>query len=261
MKKLLYIFIIIFMSCESFSELKEQSGISYYDAVAFGWQALLDNDYELALNWFNTAYESIDEDLYNSAHVGVAWTYHFIANYGDEEQLALCGGSMEDCRLASFEEFLYDTDEDEAIASYDANCIYFQHCCHDCFVQDRGLGLSFHYLKEAMDEDNQEELINQISVLHQFLIDNLDYVFMNGKPTGTLGETIVWNANTVVVYLADLYLRTNQVNTETDNSKACELLLEYGLSCGITSCDDYFYQDLVECIEDQSIQNQIPFSE
>ena len=250
------------MSCESFGELKEQSGISYYDAVAFGWQAFFDSDYELALNWFNTGYEAIDEDLYNSAHVGIAWTYHFIANYGTEEQLALCDG-IENCRNAAFEEFLYDTDEDEAIASYDDNCIYFQHCCDDCFVQDRGLGLSFHYIKDAVDQENQEELINQISILQQFLDDNLDYVFMNGKPTGTLEETVVWDASTVIIYLADLYLRTNQVNTMTDNSKACELLLEHNLSCDIANCDDqdYFYQDLVECIEEQSIQNQLPFSE
>ena len=120
------------MSCESFTELKEQSGISYYDAVAFGWQAVFDNDYDLALNWFNTAYESIDEDLYNSAHLGIAWTYHFIGNYGTEQELALCGG-MQECRDAAFGEFLYDADQDEAIVSYEANCIYFQHCCDDCF--------------------------------------------------------------------------------------------------------------------------------
>ena len=260
MKKLFYIFIIILMSCE---ELHEQSGISYYDSVAFGWQALLDKDYELALNWFNTAYEAVDEDLHNSAHLGIAWTYHFIGNYGADEQLALCGGSMEECRIAAFEEFLYDTNEDEAIISYEANCIYFQHCCDDCFVEDRGLGLSFHYIKEAIDEENEEEIINQTSVLQQFLDDNLDYIFMNGKPTGTLGETIIWDTNTVIIYLADLYLRTNQLNTATDNSKACELLLEHNLSCDITSCEDqdYYYQDLVECIEEQSIQNQIPFTE
>ena len=138
------------MSCESFTELKEQSGISYYDAVAFGWQAVFDNDYDLALNWFNTAYESIDEDLYNSAHLGIAWTYHFIANYGTEQELALCGGGMQECRDAAFGEFLYDADQDEAIVSYEENCIYFQHCCDDCFVQDRGLGLSFHYIKETI---------------------------------------------------------------------------------------------------------------
>ena len=32
-----------------FSELKENSGISYYDALSFGWQAVFDNDYELLL--------------------------------------------------------------------------------------------------------------------------------------------------------------------------------------------------------------------
>jgi len=262
MRKIFYIFIIIFMSCESFGELKEESGISYYDSLAFGWQAFFDKDYELALNWFNTAYESVDEDLHNSAHVGIAWTYHFIGNYGTEEELELCGG-MQECRNAAFEEFLYDTDEDDAIISYNANCVFFQFCCDDCFVEDRGLGLSFHYIKEAIDEENQEEIINQSLVLQQFVDDNIDYVFMEGKPTGTLGEIVIWDINTVIVYLADLYLRTNQTNTETNNSKACELLLEHNLSCGITSCqdEDYYYEDLVECIEQKSAQNQIPFSQ
>ena len=248
------------MSCE---KLHEQSGISYYDSLAMGWQAFFDKDYENALNWFNTAYEAIDEDLYNSAHVGIAWTYHFIGNYGTDEQLALCGGGMEECRAAAFEELLYDTNEDAAITSYNANCIYFESCCDDCFVQDRGLGLSFHYIKEAKDEENHEEIIVQTSVLQQFVDDNLDYMFMNGKPTGTLGETVIWDINTVIIYLADLYLSTNQINTTTDNSKACELLLSHNMSCDITSCEeeDYYYQDLVECIEEQSIQNQMPFSE
>ena len=261
MKKLLYIFIIIFMSCDSFSELQENSGISYYDSLAFGWQALFDKDYELALNWFNTAYDAVDENLHNSAHVGIAWSYHFIANYGNEEQLALCGGNVEECRDAAFEELLYDTDQDDAITSYEDNCVYFQHCCYDCFVEDRGLGLSFHYIKQAIDEDNDEELLNQILVLHEFLYDNLDYVFMDGKPTGTLGETVIWDVNTITIYLADLYLKTNQINIETNNSKACELLLDRDLSCDITSCDDYYYHDLVECIEEQAAQIQIPFSE
>ena len=57
---------------------------------------------------------------------------------------------------------------------------------------------------------------------------------MAGKPTGTLGETVIWDSNTIAVYLAGLYLRTNQINETTDNSKACELLLEHELSCEIT---------------------------
>ena len=260
MKKLFYIFIIIFISCESFGELKEQSGISYYDSLAFGWQAFFDKDYELALNWFNTAYEAIDEDLHNSAHVGIAWTYNFIANYGTEEQLALCGG-MEDCRNAAFTELLYDVEQDAAIASYESNCVYFQHCCHDCFVQDRGLGLSFHYIKEAIDQENDLELLNQTLALHEFLYDNLDYVFMSGKPTSTLGETVVWDANTVTIYLANLYLLTNQINPETNNSKACELLVDRNLSCDISSCEDYLYEDLYNCIQQYSNDNEIPFSE
>ena len=258
MKKLLYIFIVIFMSCE---KLHEKSGISYYDSLAFGWQALFDKDYELALNWFNTAYDAIDEDLHNSAHVGIAWTYHFIANYGNEEQLALCGGSIGECRNAAFEELLYDTQQDDAIESYESNCVYFQHCCHDCFVQDRGLGLSFHYIKEADDQDNDEEFLNQISVLHEFLYDNLDYVFMNGKPTGTLGETVIWDATTIAIYLANLYLEKNQINPETNNSKACELLLDFDLSCNITSCEDYYYQDLYDCVNEHFLEIQVPFSE
>ena len=90
-----------------------------------------------------------------------------------------------------------------------------------------------------------------------------DYMFMAGKPTGTLGETVIWDSNTIAVYLAGLYLRTNQINETTDNSKACELLLEHELSCEITSCEDadYYYHDLVQCIEQQSLENQVPFSD
>ena len=78
--------------------------------------------------------------MYNSAHVGIAWTYHFIGNYGTDEELDLCGG-MEACRNAAFEEFLYDTKEDEAITSYDADCMYFEFCCDDKhFLWGRGWG-------------------------------------------------------------------------------------------------------------------------
>ena len=67
MKKLLIIlFSILFITCESSTlGVDENQGISYYDCLAFGWQAFFDQDYELALDYFETAYETTDEEFHN----------------------------------------------------------------------------------------------------------------------------------------------------------------------------------------------------
>ena len=246
MKKLLYIFIIIILSCESGGDLSEHQGIAYQDCLAFGWQDLFDGDYENALNWFNTAYDAIDEDYHNSAYTGLGFTYLFISNYGSEEELAICGG-MDDCRDAAFEEFLYDVDRQDAIASYDADCIFFQFCCDDCFVQDNRLGILFHDIAEARDEEDQNAIQTLASQLQGFIDDNgTDYYFRNGKPTGTDGETVDWDIGTPAVYLANLYYSMGESKT------SCELLLEYNLSCDILDCDDFYFEDLIDCIESQN---------
>ena len=87
MKKILYIFIIIFLSCESFSDLKEHSGISYYDAVAFGWQALFDKDYDEPLWIFSDdsiVYSIALDDIADYIAIGTMNGLYLLNNDGDE---------------------------------------------------------------------------------------------------------------------------------------------------------------------------------
>ena len=91
MKNLFIIlFCIFFITCESSTlGIDENQGISYYDCLAFGWQAFFDREYELALDYFNTAYVATDEEFYNSAHIAIGWTYLFMSNeeIGDYDQM------------------------------------------------------------------------------------------------------------------------------------------------------------------------------
>ena len=85
------------------------------------------------------------------------------------------------------------------------------------------------------------------SWVEEFIDDNgTDYYFMNGKPTGTDGETVDWDIGTPAVYLANLYYSMGE------SKASCELLLEYELSCDILDCEDFYFEDLIECIDDQN---------
>jgi len=84
MRKILVIVYLMFLSCDS-SELfgvheLDNTTLDYYDYIARGWQAIFDEDFDLAVSDFNeaTLLDSIDNK--NSAYVGLGWTSTFSAN-------------------------------------------------------------------------------------------------------------------------------------------------------------------------------------
>ena len=84
MRKILVIVYLLFLSCDS-SELfgvheLDDTTLDYYDYIARGWQAIFDEDFDLAVSDFNeaTLLDSIDNK--NSAYVGLGWTSTFSAN-------------------------------------------------------------------------------------------------------------------------------------------------------------------------------------
>ena len=84
MKKLLLIVYLLFLSCDS-SELfgvheLDDTTLDYYDYVSRGWQAIFDEDYELATSDFNQATLLDTVENKNSAYVGLGWTSTFSAN-------------------------------------------------------------------------------------------------------------------------------------------------------------------------------------
>ena len=84
MRKLLLIVYLLFLSCDS-SELfgvheLDDTTLDYYDYLSRGWQAIFDDDYELAKSDFNQATLLDSVDNKNSAYVGLGWAATFSAN-------------------------------------------------------------------------------------------------------------------------------------------------------------------------------------
>ena len=84
MRTLLLIVYLLFLSCDS-SELfgvheLDDTTLDYYDYLSRGWQAIFDDDYELAKSDFNQATLLDSVDNKNSAYVGLGWAATFSAN-------------------------------------------------------------------------------------------------------------------------------------------------------------------------------------
>ena len=254
MKKLFLILCsILFITCESSTlGVDENQGISYYDCLAFGWQAFFDKDYQLALDYFNTAYVATDEVFHNSAHIAIGWTYLFMANeeIGDDN-------SIDSLREDAFYEFSYIENELDAIDSYSLKCPYIEFCCGDCFYKERLLGLLINEIESffySEDQQNIDEICVSVSEetectdglifeLKEFIINNSNFDFMNGKPTGIDGDTVNITIDDVVIYLAQNYLRINKYQ------QACEELLDANLACGIQDCGNFNVSVLLDCIQ------------
>lgn len=254
MKNLLIIlFCIFFITCESSTVgVDENQGISYYDCLAFGWQAFFDKEYELALDYFNTAYVATDEEFHNSAHIAIGWTYLFMSNeeIGNEELVV-------ELRSDAYNEFTYVNNEIDAIESYSLKCPYVEFCCSDCFYQDRKLGklisdIEFYFYSENQQNENDicisldefsECTDGLIFELKDFIVDNDDFDFMNGKPDGSDGDSVNMNIDDVVIYLAQNYLRINKYQ------QACEELFDADLACGIQDCGNFNISVLLNCIQ------------
>ena len=236
---IIYISIIFFLSCESLHE--NIAAPLYHHSVAYGWQYFFAGDYDEALNWFETAYSATDEDYHNSAHVGKAWTYLFKSNYFIE----IDSSKAVELRKLARNEFSYKKNESKAIESYENNCLH-TYCCKNCFKQDRKLGYLVDQLELKTRDPNASQITNEIDDLIDelvtFINNNDNYDFMRGKPESLSEKGIEKNIDNVIIYLAQVYLRIDQIQD------ACNLLKGTDLEC-YHDCNNIDFDEFYDCIE------------
>ena len=262
MKKIFYLYILIFLSCDPGTlGLEEEAGIySYHDGLALAWESFFsEEDTDIAIAYVKSTI-SETEDYKNSAYIALGWLYMFKSN-------AFIGeypDSITAYRDSAFTRFSYDTDELLAIDEYEPGC-YYDFCCSDCFVADRELGLLYNQIEAffILSEEQQEIILDPntgnptylqalIDQLASFVQDNSDYDFMNGKPIGNNGETIDFSIDNVRVYLAHVYFRMGQFVescnelTDLNNSNYCDLDCNPSGGWNNTNLDD-----LLDCLNSQ----------
>jgi len=78
MRNLLIISVLLFISCE---ELQESSNFLEYDYyMENGWEAFQIENWDLAIELFNTGLGSSTSSKYTEAYTGLGWTYLYHAN-------------------------------------------------------------------------------------------------------------------------------------------------------------------------------------
>ena len=135
MKKIIYLYILIFLSCEpSWFGLEEDLGIySYHDGLALAWETFFsEQDYDTAISYLNsTINETEDEIYYNSAYTALGWLYLFKSNIFIGES----PDSITVYRDRAFTKLSYIEKEEDAIEEYNTGC-YYDFCCPDCCCPD-----------------------------------------------------------------------------------------------------------------------------
>ena len=267
MKKLIYLYILIFLSCEpSWFGLEEDLGIySYHDGLALAWETFFsEQDYDTAISYLNsTINETEDEIYYNSAYTALGWLYLFKSNIFIGES----PDSITVYRDRAFTKLSYIEKEEDAIEEYNTGC-YYDFCCPDCFAKDRELGLLYMQIEEyfIFPDTTTTNIIALISQLASFVNDNdgldnnglevddeVEYNFMNGKPIGNNGETMDFAIDDVRVYLARIYFRNGQFE---DSCTELTALPDYN---GCVTCvsddawDNNNLDDLLECFNSQTL--------
>ena len=242
MKKIFYLYILIFLSCDPGSlGLEEESGIySYHDGLAIAWESFFsEEDTEVAIAYVKSVIsETEDEEYYNSAYTALGWLYMFKSNdfIGEPDSIIAY-------RDSAFTRFSYIENETLAIDGYDEGC-YFDFCCSDCFVADREVGLLYNQIEAffILSEEQQEIILDPntgnptylqalIDQLASFVQDNSDYDFMNGKPIGNNGETMDLAIDDIIIYLSHVYFRTGQFTESCNELNSLEDYQDCELDC------------------------------
>ena len=247
MKNIIYILLILNLSCDSLGTNEFQANLTYHEYVGFAWQEFFIKNYNISIDYFNSAKEvALEEDEYdNSAEIGLGWVYLMKANQSISSLF----------RDTAFIQLQYDTLESEAIASYSQTCDYV-FCCDSCFVNDKDVGNLYFSILEYLESGgvldpllvlNIEDFINS----HQPDTDDF-YNFMNGKPSGNNGEEFNLTTNNLIILLAQIHLRNN------DLTSACNILKAYSFCDlnGDTDCiNDSNIISILNCLEELSISN------
>jgi len=271
MKKIIYLYILIFLSCDpGWFGLEEDLGIySYHDGIALAWETFFndnDNDYDVAIAYLNsTINETEDQEYYNSAYTALGWLYLFKSNIFIGE----FPDSITAYRDSAFTRLLYSENEALAVEGYNEGC-YYNFCCPDCFVKDRELGLLYMQIEEyfILSNEEQDDILFDKPTYVEDLINSLlsftdtytEYDFMNGKPTGNNEETMDLSIDDVRVYLAHIYFRNGQFTDSCNELKTlpkqfpdddyedCELECE-----PVDGWDNNNLDNLLDCFNSQTL--------
>ena len=221
MRKIIYLYILVFFACDpGWFGLEEELGIySYHDGLALAWETFFrENDYDTSIAYINSViFETEDEEYYNSAYTALGWIYLFKSNLfvGNLDSLTHYRTGADSLFSLALDQ------EDLAIIGYDTGC-YYNFCCSDCFTKDRQLGSLYAQIEQYFILSNEEQnsmIINDlIDALDAFISENPNYDFMNGKPTGNNGESIDLGIDDVKIYLAHIYFRMGEF------TECCNLL-------------------------------------
>ena len=265
MKKILFLYFLIFLSCDpGWFGLDETDPVySYHDAMALGWEVFFrDNDYDTAISYFHSAITNTeDEEYYNSAHIALGWLYLFKSNSFVN---TVNPDSIGIYRDSAFVRLSYEDNEDLAIIGYDTGC-YYDFCCSDCFVEDRQLGVLYNQIEAffILSEEEQETILADDAAYIQNLTNSLSsftdtyttYDFMNGKPMGNTGETMDLNTTDIQVYLATVYFRMGLFTECCEELDSLEDYQDCELNCTPDAdvWDHNNLDDLLECLNTQRL--------
>ena len=252
MKKVIFLYFILFLSCDPGSfGLDENIGVySYHDGMAFAWESFFENDYDIAIAYINSSIsETQDEQYFNSAYTALGWLYLFKSNMflGTEYP-----DSVDYYRDRALIEFSYTENEQEAAIDYNTGC-YYDHCCPDCFIADREIGLLYSEIEEYFISMNEGEKINAlVDDLVLFVGNNPSYDFMDGKPPGNGGQELDLNIDDIKFYLSHVYFRLGRFTESCIELNNLEDYKNCNLDCMI-NWDNSNLNDLLECLSPSAL--------
>ena len=250
MRIIVYAILILSLSCDSLGTNEFQASLTYHEYVGFAWQEFILKNYNTSIDYFNSAKEvALEEEEYdNSAEIGLGWVYLMRAN----QYMSSISSSYRD---SAFNQLQYDTLETEAIFSYSQTCNY-EFCCDSCFVNDKEVGNLYFSILNYLESGGfldpiLVQNIEDFITLHQPNTDNF-YDFMDGKPSADNGDIFNLTTNNLILLLAQIHLRNN------DLTSSCDVLKEYSL-CNLSESTDCVNGSniisILNCLEESTIQN------
>ena len=200
MMYLILILSLFIFSCDSSETFGvhelDETNLDYYDYIAYGWQAVFDEDYELAKSYFRESLESEDVVNKNSAYVALGWTLTFSTNNLLDDQACLesdleCHEIINSLRLDAREYFdLANVNLQDALDEYVfcTEASTYTNCFEE-FNVDLELGeiyldllefdLGDYDFSNQVDADAFTVIVNRAE---DFLLTNTEYTIADNKP-------------------------------------------------------------------------------
>ena len=232
MIKYIYILLVLLsLSCESLGTNEFAEELSYYEYVGFGWTHFFDENYNTAIEYFQTAIDIQEVEYVNSANVGKAWTYLMAANGN-------VGNSSAMSNRRDSANYLFNLSMENATAASDLyNECEYTFCCNDCFINDYEAGMIYGNVAKYLDGEDEALLYKDLdSLITDFISAHTDtlYDFNDGKPNS---EQFYLTTNSLIVLLAQIHFLNENIY------EACDLLDD-------DLCLDIDGFDSINCLEE-----------